>query len=64
LTTAEDAFDKAGQLNVLDSKRVLPISAKTGYNVNQLKNLVRSMLFGTEKGRDSKVEEYLEEEQT
>lgn len=63
LTTAEDAFDKAGQLNLLEGKRVLPISAKTGYNLGQLKNLVRS-LFGTEKGRDSKVEEYLEEEQT
>ncbi|TLY09029.1 MAG: GTPase HflX [Thaumarchaeota archaeon] len=64
LTTPEDAFDKAGDLNVLDSKRVLPISAKSGYNVDQLKNLVRSMLFGTEKGRDSKIKECLEEEQT
>lgn len=64
LTTPEDAFDKAGHLNVLDSKRVLPISAKRGHNVDQLKNLVRSMLFGTEKGRDSKITECLEEEQT
>lgn len=45
LTTPEDAFDKAGQLGILDTKRVLPVSAKTGYNVRQLKNLVRSMLF-------------------
>src|SRR2546427_4591646 len=64
LTTSEDAFDKAGHLNVLDSKRVLPISAKRGHNVDQLKNLVRSMLFGTEKGRDSKIKESLEAEQT
>ena len=64
LTTAEDAFDKADQLNVLDSKRVVPVSAKTGQNIDQLKNLVRSMLFETEKGRDAKVEECLEEEQT
>src|SRR5919197_1128983 len=42
LTAAEDAFDKAGQLKALDSKRVLPVSAKTGYNINQLKSLVRS----------------------
>jgi GTP-binding protein HflX len=45
LTTPEDAFDKAGQLGILDTKRVLPVSSKTGYNVRQLKNLVRSMLF-------------------
>ena len=64
LTTAEDAFDKADQLNVLDSKRVVPVSAKTGQNIDQLKNLVRSMIFETEKGRDAKVEECLEEEQT
>ncbi len=64
LTTAEDAFDKADQLNVLDSKRVVPVSAKTGQNIDQLKNLVRSMLCETEKGRDAKVEECLEEEQT
>ena len=64
LTTAEDAFDKADQLNVLDSKRVVPVSAKTGQNIDQLKNLVKSMLFETEKGRDAKVEECLEEEQT
>jgi len=64
LTTPEDAFDKAGHLDVLDSKRVLPISAKRGHNVDQLKNLVRSMLFGTEKGRDCKIKECLEEEQT
>jgi GTP-binding protein HflX len=48
LTTTEDAFDKAGQLGILDTRRVLPVSSKTGYNVNELKNLIRSMLFETE----------------
>lgn len=51
LTNPEDAFDKAGQLGILDSGRVLPVSARTGYNVDQLKSLVRSMLFETEKAR-------------
>jgi GTP-binding protein HflX len=45
LTTTEDAFDKAGQLGLLGSRRVLPVSAKTGFNIDQLKSLARSMLF-------------------
>jgi len=49
LTTPEDAFDKAGQLGILDTRRVLPVSAKNGYNVDQLKSLVASMMFETEK---------------
>ena len=57
LTTPEDAFDKAGQLGMLESRRVLPVSAKTGYNVEQLKGLVRSMLFETEKVKERRVEE-------
>ena len=55
LTTPEDAFDKAGQLGILDTRRVLPISSKTGYNFNQLKILIRSMLFETEKPKDEEV---------
>lgn len=49
LTTVEDAFNKAGQLGLLDTKRVIPVSAKTGYNINQLKGLVKEMLFEAEK---------------
>jgi GTP-binding protein HflX len=45
LTTGEDASDKAGQLGILDTRRVLPVSAKTGYNINKLKDLVKSMLL-------------------
>lgn len=45
LTSVEDAFDKAGRLGILDTRRALPVSARTGYNIDQLKSLVRSMLF-------------------
>lgn len=48
LTNVEDAFDKAGRLGILASRRVLPVSARTGFNIDQLKNLARSMLFETE----------------
>ena len=57
LTTPEDAFDKAGQLGLLESKRVLPVSAKTHYNVEQLKDLVGTMLFETEKVKEERMEE-------
>jgi GTP-binding protein HflX len=63
LTTAEDAFDKAGQLGILESRRVLLVSAKTSYNINQLKNLIRSMTLETEKRRDSEVKEGVDGEQ-
>jgi GTP-binding protein HflX len=52
MTTTEDAFDKAGQLGLLASRRALPVSAKTGYNIDQLKSMARSMLFETEKVQD------------
>ena len=44
-TTLTDAFDKAGELGILDTKRAVPISASTGLNIDQLKNMIRSMLF-------------------
>jgi GTP-binding protein HflX len=56
LTTVKDAFDKGSRLDILDSKRVLPVSGKTGHNIDQLKNLVGSLLFQTEKPEDSKAE--------
>jgi GTP-binding protein HflX len=62
LTTPEDAFDKAGQLGILDTRRVLPASARTGYNINQLKNLMRSMLFEAEKVKDEERAKKVEEE--
>ncbi|MGH9990071.1 MAG: GTPase, partial [Nitrososphaera sp.] len=51
LTTVEDAFHKADQLGILDSKRLLAVSANTGYNIDQLKNLITSRLFETKKVR-------------
>lgn len=53
-TGVEDAFDKAGKLGILASRRALPVSAKTGFNIDQLKSMVRSMLFETEKVQDEK----------
>src|SRR5690606_34821243 len=47
LTTLETSFEKAGYLGILGTRRVIPVSAKTGYNIRQLKNLIRSVLFET-----------------
>jgi GTP-binding protein HflX len=44
-TGVEDAFEKAGQLGILASRRAIPVSAKTGFNLDQLKDLVRSLMF-------------------
>jgi len=63
LTTVEDAFDKARQLGILDTRRVLLVSAKTSYNIDQLKSLVRWMLFEIEKTKDKKVDEIEEDEE-
>src|SRR5919112_599160 len=49
LTTVEDASRKADQLGILDNRRLLAVSAKTGYNIDQLKNLMTSILFETKK---------------
>ncbi len=48
----EDAFEKAGQLGILSSRRAIPVSARTGFNLEQLKDLVRSLLFETEVVKD------------
>ena len=45
VTGVADAFDKAGTLGILDSKRVVPVSAKTGLNIDQLKNVLGARLF-------------------
>ena len=47
-TSPEEAFDKAGQLGILDTKRVIPVSAKTGQNIEQLKDVIELMLFEKE----------------
>jgi len=62
LTTPGDAFDKAGRLGILDSRRVLSVSAKTGNNIDQLKKMIRSMLFAGVKVEDEKESEKVEEQ--
>lgn len=51
-TGVEDAFEKVGQLGILASKRVIPVSARTGFNLDRLRDLARSLLFETEKVQD------------
>jgi GTP-binding protein HflX len=61
LTRIEDAFDKSTYLDMLDSKkRVLPVSAKTGFNIDQLKNIMTSLLFPEKSRRPD--DEHKEEE--
>src|SRR5919198_730123 len=63
LTTVEDAFNKAYELGILDSKRTLAVSAKTSYNIDQLKNLITTaILFETEKVKDEEETKCLAEE--
>jgi GTPase len=45
MTTIEDAFDKAGALGILETKRVVPVSAKTGLNLDQLKSRAGALVF-------------------
>jgi GTP-binding protein HflX len=52
LTTIGDAFNKADELGILDSKRMLPVSAKNSYNIDELKNLTTATLFETKKVKD------------
>jgi hypothetical protein len=44
-TNVEEAFDKAGELGILDTKSVVPVSAKTGFNIDQLRSVIRLRLF-------------------
>jgi 50S ribosomal subunit-associated GTPase HflX len=61
LTRIEDAFDKSTYLDMLDSKkRVLPVSAKTEFNIDQLKNIMTSLLFPEKSRRPD--DEHKEEE--
>jgi GTP-binding protein HflX len=62
LTTVEDAFRKAEELGILNSKRMLAVSAKTSYNIDQLKNLIRAILFETKKVKDKEENKRLADE--
>lgn len=55
LISTDDAFDKSAHLGILDSKKhILPVSAKTRFNITQLKNLISLLVFPEE---DQKAEE-------
>jgi GTPase len=53
LIDIDDAFDKSAYLSILDSKkRILLVSAKTGFNITQLKNLISLLVFPEEQKED------------
>lgn len=55
LISTDEAFDKSAYLGILDSKKhILPVSAKTRFNITQLKNLISLLVFPEE---DQKAEE-------
>jgi GTP-binding protein HflX len=45
LTTEEEALEKARELGLLESKRHVTVSAKTGQNIQRLKELVSDIVF-------------------
>jgi GTP-binding protein HflX len=49
LISIDDVFDKSEYLGIPDSKKhILPVSAKTGFNITQLKNLISLLVFPDE----------------
>jgi GTPase len=63
LTTVEDSFNKADQLGISQSRRVVAVSAKTSYNINQLKNMIFKLLFETRKVKEEEETRRLTEEE-
>jgi GTP-binding protein HflX len=63
LTNVEDSFKKANQLGILDSKRMLTVSAKTNFNIDQLKNLISAILIESRKVNDDEETKRLAEEE-
>jgi GTPase len=55
LTTIEDSFDKADQLGISHSRRMVAVSAKTSYNIDQLKNMILAILFETRKVKEKEA---------
>ena len=56
LTNEKEALEKAAHLDLLENKRHIMISSKNGYNVEQLKEMINSMIFELEKV-DAKMEQ-------
>ena len=63
LTTVEDSFNKADQLGISQSRRMVAVSAKTSYNINQLKNMIFNLLFETRKVKEEEETRRLTEEE-
>jgi GTPase len=63
LTTVEDSFNKADQLGISQSRRMVAVSAKTSYNINQLKNMIFKLLFETRKVKEEEETRRLTEEE-
>jgi GTP-binding protein HflX len=56
LISIDDAFDKSEYLGIPDSKKhILPVSAKTGFNITQLKNLISLLVFPDEQTAEEPV---------
>jgi GTP-binding protein HflX len=63
LTNLEDSFKKANQLGILDSRRTLAVSAKTNFNIDQLKDLISAILTESRKiNYDEETKRLAEEE--
>ncbi len=62
LTRIEDAYDKSAYLDILDSKRIMPVSAKTGFNIDKLENLMSLLVFPNEEESRIPYDQQEEEE--
>ena len=62
LTRIEDAYDKSTYLDILDSKRIMPVSAKTGFNIDKLENLMSLLVFPNEEESRIPYDQQEEEE--
>jgi GTP-binding protein HflX len=56
LISINDALTKSAYLPIVGSKRVLPVSAKTGFNITQLKDLISLLIFPND---DKKAEDHI-----
>jgi GTP-binding protein HflX len=45
ITSENEAFDKADKLGLSDRNRLILVSAKTCFNINNLRNMIRESIF-------------------
>jgi len=58
LTSEEEAMEKAQHLDLLENRRHVMVSSKTGYNIERLKEMVNNMIFD---GSKMTVKDYQKE---